>query len=157
MPLEPVDPALHRMPQLVGDRIEGRRPAASPAPGAPVGGLVVLLGNGGADAAAAQVRPVGAGTVGLVGQHPIGPGPWPARAQARHPDARKHRPELRAVATLPGGDHDRQRALATLDGQVQLAAQPTPGAAERVVGGLDVDSAWFFALAVPPLRAPAAC
>jgi hypothetical protein len=69
----------------------------------------------------------------------------------------KHRPKLRAVAALASGDHDQQGALATLDGQVQLAAQPTPGAPERVIGGLDVDSAWFFALAFPPLRAPAAC
>ena len=28
MPLAPVDPALHRMPQPVGHRVEGRRPAA---------------------------------------------------------------------------------------------------------------------------------
>jgi hypothetical protein len=83
------------------------------------------------------------------------PGAGPPRPQPRHPDAAQHRPKLGAVAALAGGDHDRQRPLATLDRQVQLAAQPTPGAAERVVGGLDVDSAWFLALAVSPLRAPA--
>ena len=80
-----------------------------------------------------------------------------ARAHTRHPNTVQHRPKLRAVTTLAGGDHDRQRPLATLDRQVQLATQPTPRAPERVVGGLDVDSAWFFALPVPPLRAPAAC
>jgi hypothetical protein len=69
----------------------------------------------------------------------------------------KHRRELGAVAALAGGDQDRQGPLATLDGQVQLAAQPTSGAPERVVGRLVVDSAWCFALVVPPLRAPAAC
>jgi hypothetical protein len=69
----------------------------------------------------------------------------------------KHRGELGAVAGLASGDHDRQGTLAALDGQVQLAAQPTPGAPEPVVVRLDVDSAWFFALPVPPLRAPAAC
>ena len=69
----------------------------------------------------------------------------------------KHRRELGAVAALAGGDQDRQRPLATLDGQVQLAGQPTPGAPQRMVWGLDVDPARFFALPVPPLRAPAAC
>jgi len=33
VPLEPVDPALHRMPQLVGHPIERRWPAAGAAPG----------------------------------------------------------------------------------------------------------------------------
>jgi hypothetical protein len=36
---------------------------------------------------------------------------------------------------------------------VQLAAQPAPGAAERMVGRLVVDSARFFALPVPPICA----
>jgi hypothetical protein len=43
VPLEPVDPALHRMPQSVGCPVEGWRPAAPPAPGPPVGGLVILF------------------------------------------------------------------------------------------------------------------
>jgi hypothetical protein len=80
-----------------------------------------------------------------------------SRAQPRHPAPAQHRPKLGAVAGLAGGDHDCQGPLALLDRQVQLAAQPAPGAPERVVGWLDVDSAWFFALPLPPLRAPAAC
>ena len=56
-----------------------------------------------------------------------------------------------AVSTIDSG------RWPSLDRQVQLAAQPAPRAPERVVGGLVVDSARFFALAVPPLRAPAAC
>jgi hypothetical protein len=122
-----------------------------------VGGLVVLLGNGAADLAAPQPGAVGPGAVGLVGQHPVWPGtraPW---ATPRHPDAAQHRRELGAVTALAGGQDDRQRPLASLDRQVQLAAQPTPGAPERVVGGLIVDPARCFALALPPLRAPAAC
>jgi hypothetical protein len=87
----------------------------------------------------------------------VGPGAGPSRAQPRHPDVAQHRRELGAVAALAGGDHDRQGPLAAINGQVQLAAQPTPGTPEPMVGWLDVDSAWFFALAVPPLRAPAAC
>jgi hypothetical protein len=122
-----------------------------------MGGLVVLLRNGGPDAAAAQQRAVGAGAVGLVGQHPIGPGAGPPHAKAWDPDAAQHRGELGAVTALAGGDHDRQRPLTPIDGQVQLGGQPTPGAAKPVVGRLDVDPARFFALAVPPLRAPAAC
>jgi hypothetical protein len=157
LPLEPVDPALHRMPQLVEHPVKGGRAAAPPASGPPVGGLVVLLRDGGPDAPAAKVGAIGPGAVGLVGQHPVGPGAGPPRAQARHPDATKHRGELGAVAAMAGGDQDRQGALATLDGQVQLAGQSAPGAPERVVLGLVVDSAWFFALPVPPLRAPAAC
>jgi len=47
--------------------------------------------------------------------------------------------------------------LALLDGQVQLGRQPTPGTPEPMVGGFGVDSARFFALPIPPLRAPAAC
>jgi len=69
----------------------------------------------------------------------------------------KHRRELRAVTALTSGQDNRQGALTTLDGQVQLATQPAPGAAQGVVGRLVVDSARFFALPVPPLRAPAAC
>jgi transposase-like protein len=56
MLFEPVDAALHRVPQLVGRWVELGRPAALAAPGPPVGGLIVLLRNGGADAAAAQQR-----------------------------------------------------------------------------------------------------
>ena len=122
-----------------------------------MGGLVILLRNGADNPAATQQGAVGPGAVGLVGQHPIGPGAGTPRAQPRHPDAAQHRGELWAVAALAGGDHDRQRPLALLDRQMQLAAQPTPRAPERVVLGLDVDSARFLASALPPLRAPAAC
>ena len=155
-PLEPVDPALHRMPQPVGHPVEGRWPAALGAPGPPVGGLVILLRDGGPDATPAQQRAVGPGAVGLVGQHPVGPGAGTPPTKARHPDAAQHRRELGAVTALAGGQDDRQGPLVTFDGQMELAVSP-PGAPECVVGRLDVDPARFFALAVPPLRAPAAC
>jgi hypothetical protein len=127
------------------------------APGPPVGSLIILLGDGGADAAAAQQPAVGSAAVGLVGQHPVGSGTGTARAQPRHPNTVQHRGELGAITALSGGEHDRQGLLALLDRQVQLAAQPAPRAAQGVVGRLDVDPARFFALPLPPLRAPAAC
>src|SRR4029453_18195844 len=144
------------MPQPVGHPVEGWRAATPLTLSPPVGGLIILLRNGADNPAATQVGAVGTGAVGLVGQHPIGPRAWPPRAQPRHPDPAQHRRELGAVTALAGGHHDRQRALASLDGQMQLAAQPTPGAPERMVVGLVVDSAWFFALGAPPWRAPAA-
>ena len=66
-------------------------------------------------------------------------------------------PKLGAVATLAGGDQDRQRPLATLDRQMQLGGQPAPGPPQAMVGRLDVHPARFFVLAFPLLRAPAAC
>jgi hypothetical protein len=44
-----------------------------------------------------------------------------APPKAWDPDAAKDRGELGAVAVLAGSEHDRQRPLTTLDGQVQLA------------------------------------
>jgi len=39
---------------------------------------------------------------------------------AGHPDTGQNRRELRAVTPLPGGDHDRQRLLTLLTGQMHL-------------------------------------
>ena len=122
-----------------------------------MGGLVILFRDGGPDATAAQQRAVGPGAVGLVSQHPVGPGAGTPPTKARHPDVAQHRRELGAVTVLAGGQDDRQGPLATFDGQMELGGQPASGAPECVVGRLVVDSARFFALAVPPLRAPAAC
>jgi hypothetical protein len=76
---------------------------------------------------------------------------------AAAPGCRQAPPQLRAVTALAGGHHDRQRPLALLDRQVQLAGQPATGPPERVIGGLDGDSTRRLALEVPLLRAPAAC
>lgn len=40
---------------------------------------------------------------------------------------------------------------------MQLGGQPTPRAAQPVVGGLDIDAAGWLYLQIPLLRAPAAC
>jgi len=45
---------------------------------------------------------------------------------AGHPDTGQNRHELRAVIPLPGGDHDRQRLLTLLTGQMHLRGQPAP-------------------------------
>ena len=79
-----------------------------------------------------------------------GPGP-------RHPDAPEHGLELRAVAALPGGDHDGQRLLALLAGQVDLGGEPAPGPAQPVIGRLLGHPARRLGLQVPLFRAPAAC
>ena len=79
------------------------------------------------------------------------------RPRPRHPDAVQHRLELRAVAALAGGDHDRQRLLALLAGQVQLGGQPAPGAAQRRGRPARCRLRPAARAAAPPLRAPAAC
>jgi hypothetical protein len=53
-----------------------------------------------------------------------------------------------AVAAVPGGQHDRQRLLALLAGQVQLRGQPAPRAAQRVVGRLDAHTTGRFLLKI---------
>jgi hypothetical protein len=98
-----------------------------------------------------------AGAVGRIGADLVGPGAWAAPPQARHSDPGHDRLELWAVAALARGDHHRQRPLATLDRQVQLGGQPTPGPPQAMVGRLEVHPARLFVLAFPRLRAPAAC
>jgi hypothetical protein len=120
---EPVDAAFHGVALLVDLGVEGGAPPTGGAFRAPVGVLVALAGNGCLDPVASQV---GAGGVCLVGQHPIGPGAGATTTDAGHPDTGQYRRELRAVTPLPGGDHDRQRLLTLLTGQMHLRGQPAP-------------------------------
>jgi hypothetical protein len=79
---------------------------------------------------------VDAGRVALAGGRPSRPGSGrgrvlgPATAEPGHPDTFDYRDDLRAVAPLPGGQHDRQRLLPLLAAQMRLggqpAARPTP-------------------------------
>jgi len=115
-----------------------------------VGLLVGGFGDGGLDAASAQVSPDGLAGVGLVGQHPVRAGAWPAAAGPVDGDAGHHLLEGHRVVPLPGGDHPGDRAAPAVRGQVQLGVQPTTGPAQplpvrvaaipdrigRIVGGI---------------------
>src|SRR4051794_13177123 len=105
--LELVDAPLGGVALLVPLRVEVRWPATAGALRAPVGVLVGLTRDGRLDPATAQVAPIPAGGVRLVGQHPLRAHPRPAGSGSRHPDAPQNRDELRAVAALPGRQHNR--------------------------------------------------
>ena len=78
--LEPAEAPFHDVALLVGDLVEVRWPAAAGAFGGAAGDLVGALGDGVADAAAAQGRAGGVMGVALVGQQQV-------RALARPPAA----------------------------------------------------------------------
>jgi len=155
--LEPVNAAFDGVALLVQFLVEGRRTASGPAFVLPVADPVGLLRDRAPDPAAPQVVTVGAGIVGLVGQYPVRAGAGPAGAAPGHLDAAQHDLELRAVAALPGGDHDGQGFLALLAGQVDLGGQPAAGPAQPVIVRLVLDAAGRLGLQVPLIRAPAAC
>ena len=123
MSLEPVDPTLHRMAQLVDAASKaGGRPPRRPlarrwAAWSSFSGMVARMPRQRSSARLAR-------ELCLVSQHPVRSRAGPPHAKAWHPDAAQHRPELGAVAALAGGDHDRQGALATLDGQCSLLLSP---------------------------------
>jgi len=97
-----------------------------------VGLLVVGLGDHAADAAGPEVSADRARGVGLVGQHPVGPGPWPAD-RALDTQVREQRQHHRRVTGLAGGEQDGQRAAPSVDRGVDLRAQPAARAAEGVI------------------------
>jgi hypothetical protein len=135
-------------------RVEGGRAAAPAAPGLAVADLVGLVRDGAPDPAPAQVSAVGAGAVGLVGQDPARAGPRPPGARPGNGDAPEDDLELRAVASLPRGDHDRQRLLALLAGQVHLGRQPAAGPAQPVIGRLVGHAAGRLGLQIAPPACP---
>ncbi|WP_344057152.1 hypothetical protein, partial [Microbispora corallina] len=75
----------------------------------------------------------------------------------RYSDAVDDGGELRAVAALTGGEHDRQRLQPLLARQVQLGGQPAAGTPQRVIGRLLAVPARRLGLKIPLFRAPAAC
>jgi hypothetical protein len=142
---------------LVDLAVEGGRPAAGAAFVLAVADLVGFFRDGAGDPAAAQVGAVGAGAVGLVTQCPVRASAGAAGSQPGDPDTVQDGLELRAVAPLPGGDHDGQGFLALLAGQVHLGGQAAAGAAQPMIGWFGGDPAGRLGLQIPLLRAPAAC
>ncbi len=114
-----------------------RRPsAAAGAAPQPVAGLVGGLGG---DARPTQMRPDCLRGASRIYAPPFGPNVRVPTAEARAPDPGHHGLELRCVAPLPGGNHQRQRLLIVLAAQVQRDRPPrTP---QRAIAGPD---------AVPP-------
>jgi len=90
------------------------------------------LGDHAADAAGPEVSADRARGVGLVGQHPVGPGPWPAD-RALDTQVREQRQHHRRVTGLAGGEQDGQRAAPSVHRGVDLRAQPAARAAEGVI------------------------
>ena len=154
---EPVDAALDGVPLFVDLAVEGGWPAPGPAPVFAVLDAVGLLGDSGRDTALTQVDTVRAGSVGLIAQDPVRAGAGSPGPRPGHRDLVQDGRELRAVATLASGDHDGQRLLPLLGGQMDLGGQATAGPAEPVIGGLIVDTAGRLGLQIPLFRAPAAC
>lgn len=74
---------LDRVAAAVLGFVDGRGPAAGSAPALAVGALVVRLGDGGSDAAPAQVGAVVATGVGLVAAYPVRPAAGTARSARR--------------------------------------------------------------------------
>lgn len=128
------------MALLVDLRVERGWPAAVAAFVLTVANLVSGLRNGGRDATSAQESTVRAGGVGLVGEDPVGPGAWPSTADPGYADSVQDGFELRAVASLPGGDQQGEWLLPLLGSEMGLGGEPTSGSAQRVILRLDIDS-----------------
>src|SRR5271169_5257004 len=114
---------------LVSSGIEGGRPPAGAATPQPAADLVGGLRNRRLDPAAAQVRADRGAGVGLVAQHPPGPGPRTARAATCDLQPAHQRLKRQRVVALPGTGHPRQRPAPRVSEQVNLAGQPAPGPA----------------------------
>lgn len=67
-----------------------------------------------------------------VGQQHVWAFPRPARTTVVHGDRVEQGQQLRVVAGLPAGAQHRQRAAPPIHRQVDLCAQPAPGAAQRL-------------------------
>jgi hypothetical protein len=156
MPLEPVDPALHRMPQPVGHRVERRRPAALAAPGPSVaawsslsGMVQPILRRRRSARLARELSALSAST--RSGRVRGRPGP---RRGTRMPPrtaqtAGCRRAGRRSPRSTAAAGHPRPPGAA--------CSSARPGSARGQDLGARCRPARCFALPVPPLRAPAAC
>jgi hypothetical protein len=118
----------------VADPVNGRWPATTSTTTAPVGLLVVALGDRVPDVAGPQGGPVGPAAVGLVpGQMPH-PGPRAtAPTRAGHPHGVDQPDQLAGVGVLAWGEPGYQVAAAPVAEGVELGGQPAPGAPQRLL------------------------
>jgi hypothetical protein len=128
--LHPVDGPFDGVSFLVERGVVCDGPAAPAAPVSPVGGLVLLLGDDGFDAAFAQVGAVSPGGISLVARHSRRPGTGPAHRQT-DPHPVQNGDELRTVCRLPRGQDQGQRAAAPVGGQMDFAGLPAAGPAQE--------------------------
>lgn len=152
--VETIDATLDGMPLAVVGLVELRRPTT---PGPKLLAVSNTVGgdrDGRLDPTSAQVGPVTARVVRLVGPHPVGSPAGSPTPQPWHPDGLQDRFELRGVTPLPGRDQHRQGLLPLLDSEVDLGRQPASGASETVVGRFDGKGHRAAPFADPPFRRP---
>ncbi|GAB2985545.1 hypothetical protein GCM10027184_41890 [Saccharothrix stipae] len=99
--LEPVEAAFDHVAAFVGGAVEGRWASAGPAASQPVGLLVAAFGDGGRDAASAQMGADGAAGVALVRDHPARPRGGPPRSGSVEPDTGHDLGDMVQSLTLP--------------------------------------------------------
>jgi len=87
-------------------------------------GLVGGFGDGGLDAPLAQQCAVRARGVGLVAEHPVGPGAWSTRTDPLDAQLAHQRGEHRRIATLARADKHDQRSAPAIDELVDLGREP---------------------------------
>ncbi|GLC62629.1 hypothetical protein PLESTB_001921000 [Pleodorina starrii] len=134
--LENVEGPLDDVAALVVLGIEGRGSTTLRAPAFPVAGLVSGLGDHCGDPSGSQMRADGSRGVGLVRPQPPGPGPGPPWSVAGHPQVGHQMREHRGVPGLPRAQEHHQRTSGAVDQGVDLAREPTAGAAYRVISRL---------------------
>jgi hypothetical protein len=130
---DPSDAPLDGIALFVCLSVEAGRAASGAASPQTVADLVGRLRDNGADAASTEVPTDRAGGVGAIRQYDRRAGSWPAESASRDPDSGHDCLEGRRITGLAGGDMDGQRPCPAVTGQVDLCAQPTAGASERVI------------------------
>ncbi|TQS42677.1 hypothetical protein [Cryptosporangium phraense] len=96
---------------------------------------------------------------GLVRDHPIRPGAWPARPEPCDPDAVGQRQQRGAFAGLARGEQATHRQAAAVDGEVNRGARAPAGPPGPSPSTLKASTSIPRPAlrAQPPFRAPAAC
>jgi hypothetical protein len=128
---ELVDRPLDNVAILVRLAVERRRPATSAA-ALSGGDLIGLLRDRCPDPSATQVGAVAARGVSLVGRHGVGSTPRSAPTRPRDVYLLQHHLEHDRVMPLPRGRQRRDRPAPGISGQVDLGAEPTARATQRL-------------------------